>query len=76
MSDLSGLTIGPPLSLFLSPRVCEMAKVSIWAPLNSEMAPMSVLTHLILDHSTVPQEKMEQGSWYFSNFSFLLILSQ
>lgn len=76
MSDLSGLTIGPPLSLFLSPRVREMAKVSIWAPLNSETAPMSVLIHLILDHSTVPQEKMEQGSWYFSNFSILLILSQ
>lgn len=54
MNDLSGLTTGPPLSPFLSPRVREMAKVSIWAPLNSEMAPMSVLTHLILDHSTVP----------------------
>ena len=59
MSDFSGLTIGPPPSLFLSPRVREMARASIWAPLNRDM---SVLIRLILDHSTVPQEKMEQGS--------------
>ena len=73
MSDFSCLTIGPPPSLVLSPRVREMARASIWAPFNREMAPMSVLIRLILDHSTVPQEKMEQVSWYFSNFTFLFI---
>lgn len=65
MSDFSCLTIGPPPSLLLSPRVHEMARATIWAPCNREMAPMSVLIRLILDHSTVPQKKMEQASWYF-----------